>query len=401
MKPSVPNPKPAIVRTVCVAFPEQFLRRRVLLTLLLLLTLYFCTNAQVTEIITDYNGFWKSTQTSISTIKPDNSHNLVAFKFNGTTYSTGVNDALLTSHGETFVAGDYRALPVHQVSGANTNTKIGLAALYDGVANGPGSPRPANNISMYLTDGANGLNIGTGVANLPAGQIMFSVTNMKLQLVGDGMPDLVITQIADPSGALDSYEFTDVNGNRVGNKVDVSLSALSPLGNWTADFYDASTNPMFLSSGFTQTDRALRLWATDFSTFGINSSNINQIVYFRIRLSGESDMAFVAYNNKAFSLATLLPVTPRNPNTGSTIDPQVNLRVYPNPANQQFTVKHQRTTGNEQLTIRNMQGLVMVQQKPAAGSTQTSFNANLFPKGSYLVTLTNGEKQYTEMLIKN
>ncbi len=395
--------KRVIVKTVSIAYQEQFLYRRVLLAMLLLsLTALFnsLTAQTVTELVTDYNGYWKSEHSANNAVKPQNSHNLVAFKYNGTRYSTGVNDALLTSRGDAFVAGDYKALPVHSVAAPNTNTKIGLAASYDGVPNGASNPKPANNIPLYLTDGIKGLNLGTGVANLPAGEIMFAVTNMQTQLIGDGIPDLLITQIADPSSAQDSYEFTDANGNRVGNKVDINLNTLPVLGKWTADFYDASTTPMTLVSGFTATDRDLRLWAADFSAFGINASNINRVVYFRIRLSGESDVAFVAYNNKTFNVASTLALAPssgRNTSSNETVD----IKAYPNPASQHVTIKHERATGNEQLTIRSMQGMVMLQQKPARGSMQTAFNIYQLPKGTYLATLTDGQKQYTEILVKN
>jgi hypothetical protein len=130
-------------------------KRNVLLSLFSLLTATACfSQYNVTEIITDYNGYWKSSAASNNSVKPDNSHNLVSFSFNGNRYSTGVNDALLTGNGQSFIAGDYRALPVTSVSSAVTsNTKIGLGYMYDGVANGPSTPAPINNIPYYLTDG--------------------------------------------------------------------------------------------------------------------------------------------------------------------------------------------------------------------------------------------------------
>jgi hypothetical protein len=313
MNTPVPQRKQIVTRTVTVAFPEQFLRRRVLMALLILaLSIFFYSSLQAqsaTEIITDYNGLWKSSVSSNNTVKPDNSHNLLAFTFGGTRYSTGVNDAKLAATGNTFTAGEYRALPVYAITGSNkTDTKIGLGAKYDGVENGPGNPRPENNINKYLTDGVNGLDLGTGVANLPAGEIMFSISNLRSQMIGDGIPDLLVTQVADPSNSYDKYEFVDINGVKVGNTVEINLGTLSVLGNWTADFYNVNSTPMALDAGFTKTDRNLRLWAADFSAFGINSSNINQIAYFRVRLSGSSDLAFVAYNNKTVSLGAILPV---------------------------------------------------------------------------------------------
>lgn len=280
----------------------------------MLLLLTVCTAAlhaqSISEIITDFNGYWKSGAGNINSTKPNNSHNLLSFSYNGVRYSTGVNDALLTSHGETFTPGLYRALPVVQITGALTSsTYIGLGQMYDGVHNGPSTPRPENNLVKYLTDGAKGLDLGTCVANLPAGDLFFAVTDFQKTSIGDGIPDLVITQVADPTGSsIDSYEFTDIFGNRVGKKVDIVLSNLQVVGNWTADFY-VSNNNMQLTSGFTNTDRPIRLWTADFSAFGVNVLNINRIAYFRIRLNGNSDVAFVAYNEKAVNLnAHVLPV---------------------------------------------------------------------------------------------
>jgi hypothetical protein len=266
---------------------------------------------RITEIVTDYNGYWKSGVSAINPVKPDNSHNLLSFSHNNIRYSTGVNDASLASHGETFIPGDYRALPVSSLTGSVTgNTKIGLGEKYDGVTNGKSNPSPANNIPYYLTDGIKGLNIGTCVANLPAGSLSFAISNIDLAAINDNVPDIVITQTADPSGVdFDRYEFTDINGNRVGNYVDIILSNIPSVGNWVADFYEASTNPMTLGGGYTKTERGLRLWTGDFGVFGINASNISNIAYFKIILSGNSDVGFVAYNNKAFNVDLILPTT--------------------------------------------------------------------------------------------
>ena len=296
--------------------PGTAVTSRIALRLAIYSTLIFLTPVlvpaqSITEIITDYNGYWKSGVSNINTVKPDNSHNLVSFTYNNVRYSTGVNDALLTSHGQSFVAGAYKALPVSQITGTvNGNTKIGLGEMYDGVHNGASSTAPQNNMVKYLTDGTKGLDLGTCVANIPPGDLFFSVSNIQQGSIGDNIPDLIITQTADPStSSLDSYEFTDIYGNRIGNKVDIVLNNLQVVGNWTADFYSAYQNPMQLAGGFANTDRPIRLWTADFSAFGINSSNIGQIAYFRIRLNGNSDVAFVAYNEAAFTVNTgVLPV---------------------------------------------------------------------------------------------
>ncbi len=263
----------------------------------------------VTGIITDYNSFWKTATAAINPVNPDNSHNLLAFTFKGVQYSTGVNDALLANKGEVFTAGDFWSLPVAGLSAAPTsNTKVGLGEMYDGVHNGPSNPRPSNNLSDYLTDGIKGLNIGTCIANLPAGSISFNVSNILPEHIGDGIPDVLVTQVADPSASTDYYSFTTATGTLIGTKKAIAFNNISVVGNWIADFYEASTNPMNLTSSFTNTSRPIRLWAADLSEFGITAANYTSISRFVITLSGNSDVAFVAYNNKTFNLTNVLPV---------------------------------------------------------------------------------------------
>ena len=60
------------------------------------------TPVPVTKIFTDFGGgttVWESgTSGSPNPIRPDNSHNLLGFVWNGVTYSTGVDDARLAAH---------------------------------------------------------------------------------------------------------------------------------------------------------------------------------------------------------------------------------------------------------------------------------------------------------------
>ena len=286
------------------------------------LLLLFCTtccttvtkiNAQasqtVSEVITTFNSYWKSGFDAISPLKPNTSHNLLAFTYNGTRYSTGVNDGLLAAHGDgNFTPEVFHALPVLNISGSVTsNTKIALGQLYDGVDNGASNPPPKNNIAYYLTDGTGGLDLGTGVANLPQGDLNFNIANISPSSIGDGIPDILITQIADPSNGTDRYEFDNSSDVTVGHTIDISFSGINAVGNWSGDFYEASTNPMILTGSFTKSDRPIRLWAADFSYFGITKDNYNSIQKFKIHLNGNSDVAFIAYN--VISSNITLPTT--------------------------------------------------------------------------------------------
>lgn len=353
----------------------------------------------VTEIITDYNGYWKTASSAASGVRPDNHHNLLSFSFNGTRYSTGVNDALLTSNGETFTAGQYRALPMQQVNGTPSgNTKIGLGAMVDGVYNGAGSA-PSRTLGPYLNDGTNGLDLGTCVANLPAGTMFMSVSNLQAGMIGDGIPDILVTQIADPSNSYDAYEFTDVNGNRIGNSLDIVLNNITPVGRWVADFYEA-TGGIVLQSGFTQTERDIRLWAADFSVFGINASNIGNIAYFKISLSGNSDIAFVAYNAATISVQQVLATGNGGRLTRPDREQEITvMSVYPNPASNVIHFSHPKSSGTASIVLYNAAGAAFRKISTVAGATTTTASVTGLPQGNYFAVYVDGQKKFTQKFL--
>jgi hypothetical protein len=368
------------------------------LLLLMFFPLVSCAQA-VTEIITNYNGYWRTGTSAMSSTKPDNHHELISFSYNGTRYSTGRNDALLTSNGLTFSPGTYNALPMTNIAGAATsNTKIGLGAMADGVFNGAGSA-PSRTLGPYLNDGIQGLDMGTCVANLPVGTMFLSVSNIQAAKIGDGIPDILVTQIADPSTTYDSYEFTDINGVRIGNSLNVVLNTISPVGQWVADFYE-STGSTILQPGFTQTQRDIRLWAADFTTFGINASNIGNIAYFRITLSGTSDIAFVAYNSATISVQAVLPFQQRTIGTRPPVVPQITeLTVFPNPAKGMVNLTHPAAKPGDKIFLYSVNGTTVIRQEPDTGTNKTSIPIPSLMPGFYQVLFASGKNRYLQKLI--
>lgn len=286
---------------------------------MLLLGLPLASQAQtvsvnyVTEIVTSFGGYWRSGSgttngtTNVNPTRPDNSHNLLSFTANSLRYSTGVDDELLQNKGLTFKAAKFQALPVGAIGVPTTNTKVGVGQFYDGVNNGASDPPPNNPLASYLTDGPNGLDIGTGVANLPKGELSFAVRGVQENSLNDGIPDILVTQIASPNNSLpDTYGFYDAQDQLVGNTVDVVYDNNFPVvGYWMADFYEASQTPRILTATFRNTERPIRLWSAELTRFGVNSTNYGKITKFKISLSGDSDVAFVAYNSQS---VTVLPV---------------------------------------------------------------------------------------------
>lgn len=354
----------------------------------------------VTEIITDFGGYYKSGVGSISPVKPNNSHNLVAFNYEGKRYSTGVNDALLTSKGDAFTPADFRALPLQNLTSTpNGNTKIGMGSILDGLLSGAGLT-PSRNIGQYLNDGVKGLDMGTGVANLPAGTMFLSVSGLQPTNVGDGIPDILVTQIAEPSSKYDRYSFTDINGNVIGNSKNVVLNNISPVGKWMADFFNA-IGLGILDLGYTNTQRDLRLWAADFSVFGIDASNISQVAYFRIDLGGDSDIAFVGYNTSTVSVNAMLDLpTSVNRLTRATRNEDINtVSVYPNPARTTVNISHPVSKGGEKILVYNIQGMLVMQQSVAKKSALTRLEISGLRAGSYQVVFTSEYEKLAQKLI--
>ena len=293
------------------------------LYLIVMLFVFGTTQSQVTQIWTDYSTFWTSSSSSINPTQPNTAHNLLAFRWNGTNYSTGVDNAKLTANSVTFTAIKFRALPIDEVPLTSTEDAyfIGLGALVDGLAtavdNGATNPFvPLTNgrqKAAYLTKGTQGLDLGSNLTNIPSGTpIRFNLSSAGITLanVGDGIPDLFLTQLAHPTGAQDRFRFVNASNVTVGNEVTAIFTdnALFPIvGNWNMDFYNNDSTQS--ASQYINTSREMRFLALDLSAFGINASNYSNAVALIYTPSGDSDPGFFAFNEPSIGIATKLAVT--------------------------------------------------------------------------------------------
>ncbi|MDN3686572.1 Ig-like domain-containing protein [Cyclobacterium jeungdonense] len=260
------------------------------------------TYGGATQIYTDFNGYWTSAAGANNPVQPDDSHHLLGFTWQGTVYSTGVDDGRLISEGVPHSEQIYQAFPVRNIQPKSSGTYIGLAQIYDGVDGGISDPPPFGvppNLSTFLTDGLQGLDYGTGVANIAAGNVIFDFSGIiDPTQISDGIPDILVTQFADPSSTLDEIFLTDENGNQVGNSLSINHTTIDILGQWSADFYELDGN----SAAFTKSSRDLRLWVAELESFGINMGNYQGVRSLRYRLNGSSDLAFAAYKVGVFDI---------------------------------------------------------------------------------------------------
>lgn len=290
-------------------------------------SLHFNAQRAVSRIYSDFGGFWDS----FSTIQPDNSHNLIGFRWdadgNGTmyspvTYSTGVNDAALSAAGVVFQPGTFISLPIYNIPAPGGSTFIGVGKMYGG--NGNVSPVPVtNNMVEYLSDGANGLGLGSAIFNIPQGSsISLNTMGIVASSIGDGIPDLIFTQMGNPSSANDSYHFEDINGNIVGTTYSVAFSNVPSIGKACWKFYNANVNPPAYNAGTSSgCERDVRVLAADWSEFGITTANYPQAVKLIQSFSGTSDLAFIgAYNHESITFAASIAGSVFNDNNAGTPD---------------------------------------------------------------------------------
>ncbi|WP_159439061.1 MULTISPECIES: T9SS sorting signal type C domain-containing protein [unclassified Flavobacterium] len=263
----------------------------------------------VSRIYTDWNGYWTSNSTTAAGNRPDRENNLLAFSWNGTTYSTGVDNTVLNSHSVTYNAQKFRALKIQSL-GSTSSSYFLQGSMIDGSASTAtlipalaGTTATGAELASRLTDGVSGLSIGTGVANIKAGTAEFKVgtNNLNLSGVGDGIPDLIVTQVADPGGTPDTFKFIDASGNTVGTELSIKFDAVTAIGTYSLDLFK-----MDGTIGFTAAStRDIRMLAIETSQFGITSANAAQVDRFVVTFSGSSDCAFIAFNTNSLKIAEL------------------------------------------------------------------------------------------------
>lgn len=280
----------------------------------------------ITEIITDYGSFWRTSTTTNSPIWPDNSHNLLSFTYKNTTYSTGVNDGTLISNGITYTAGNFKALPVELqgITAGAANLVVAGSKIDGNSTTAIYTHNSIKDLTMQsaVIDGIKGLDLGTGYTNLPTGASSnYYITNINPTKISDNEPDIVVTQIAEPTGtATDTYRFLDASNNVVGNSVQVSLSELTALGTYRLDLFSVAAGQLFSHgkpNGVWQTNstRPIRFVGFRLSDFGITASNYTQIKTLQITPSGVSDVAFVAYNANAIDALPVVQIDVTTTNT--------------------------------------------------------------------------------------
>ena len=268
---------------------------------------------RVTKIYTDFDGFWQTEVGNINSVQPNLSHNLLAFETGGITYSTGVVDEnMIDTDGDGFFdeidtdsngTGDLSISGVRFLnfvpSSGNIMNKTTLeASSNDGDLALNSIPTigdvTANPLNPLLTNGKRGLDLGTAIANVST-SLLYNVDGLDAAKIGDGVPDVIVTQVADPSGVTQTFTFFDATGNVLGNAVRLVATGSGELASVLgAQRIDIQSGNGALAG--TNTTRDIRLATLELAEFNIPPAQLPTAAFLRVTLSENADTAFIAYN---------------------------------------------------------------------------------------------------------
>ncbi|WP_179317464.1 DUF7507 domain-containing protein, partial [Winogradskyella undariae] len=300
-----------LIANLCFSLNKSFGSHSKVLILSFFFLFSSVINAQqdVTAIYGDQGGYYVSS--NVAQVTSDDSNNLIGFTSNGVTYSTGVDNSILTANGVVFTPVEFVAFPVPGNITYNSTELIGIAYNWDG---NPQDNSPSDYIktfdpiipSFFIRDGISGLELGTNFFNIQAQNFVYD--NLLINAVSgvnDGIPDLIATQTGAPSGS-DVFKFVDDLGNTVGNEVSVGFGGVPIVGGMDWTIYEVDTSTGAVSGTFNNginTYRDLRLLTFELNDFGITTANLSQATKFIHNTSGNTDIAFTAFNKNTLSFS--------------------------------------------------------------------------------------------------
>jgi len=98
------------------------------------------------------------------------------------------------------------------------------------------------------------------------------------------------------------------------------------------------------------------------------------------------------YTNLENYLNGLVTIVTGTKPTGATIEP---LHLFPNPASEQLTVEHPKSTAAARIAVYNFVGQRVASFTPAAGSLNTPVDISAFAKGNYMLVYTDENVKMT------
>ncbi|MDH7913132.1 hypothetical protein QGM60_10170, partial [Winogradskyella sp. SYSU M77433] len=261
------------------------------------------SQGQVTAIYGDENSFYESSTSA--QVTATGSNNLIGFTVDGVTYSTGIDDSILSSNGVAYTPADFQAFPVPGLISYSNPELIGVGYTWGGNNQTNIATDHINSFhpivpSTFIRDGANGLELSTNFFNIDSQD--FNYDNLSINStssINDNIPDIIATQTGQPSGS-DTFKFVDIGGNTVGNSIIVNFSTVGIVGGVDWTIYTVNPTTGVVTGTFAiNSYRDLRLLTFELSDFGITTANAAQITEFVHTTSGNTDIAFTAFNTNS------------------------------------------------------------------------------------------------------
>ncbi|WP_028604625.1 beta strand repeat-containing protein [Ottowia thiooxydans] len=269
-----------------ISLPNAYTYRRWLGAALLSLSALAATAATVTGIQGKQGStVWSSSTSGVSTTAV--STELLSFTANGTRYSTGVDDGMLSG---TFTAANFQAfvpLPSALTPSSSTLTAWGTGMTV---------PTPYPSLTWFLSDGNQGLELATAVFNSPVQTLSFPISIPNSASLT--LPAILTTQVGDAGSSSDVYYFVNASGVQIGTQLTVSYGSVPTVGQTNWRFYTATGGTSSQAPGL----RPLRMLSYTLADFGLNAATVGNVAAFRQVLSGQSDLAFVAYNRDMLAI---------------------------------------------------------------------------------------------------
>jgi len=269
-------------------------------------------------------------------------------------------------NGEAVVKNQYNISPVN--AGANLDISLGWLTASQGTAF-----NPAGNLLIGHHDGAAwdyraATLSGAGTASSPYYATAAGFTEFSPFIVTN-------QQVALPARLV---SFT---GNKVENKVQLQWLTTHEVN--VRDFtIERSSN------------------GVDFTAIGTVAANNNAASTNNYTFTDAAAMSAVVY----YRLKTNdFDNTYRNSNIITVkLDAAAQLfTAYPNPVQQQLTVKHIAANDKATISIFNISGKLVSSKKVASGNIQTNIAVNLLPAGVYTLVWHDGSVQQTIKFMKN
>ncbi len=268
----------------------------------------------VQTIVADFQGYWETSVGNINPSQPRTNFNLIAFEANNQFYSTGVRNSRLLDRDndgifdaldrdgngnfETVVEpAQWSALLPNSVTTSSTLFLLEGSDLDGNPSNddGPTLAPITGPYSPYLFQGPRGFDLGYGLANIGV-TLSFNLEGLNSGRIGDGVYDLLLNQVAVPSGNAQIRIYVlDELGNYLGDGILIDWDQQPIAGRYVVDQYKVDGTQQSANQV-----KDLRFAVVELADFNLSAAEIVSAEIIQIQYSNTADTSFIGINDASF-----------------------------------------------------------------------------------------------------